>query len=319
MLKRNGFPGRRWGAWPLRRLCVLLTAGGLLVAFVAGARQGGSQSDDVAAAAVLVQGSFSQSNSRDGSPIFTVTGIAPGESVTGKVTIANTGTLSGAFTLVQQGLHDTPGPNGGALSGKLDLLVRDVTSAQAPVTVYSGKLGSMSPRRLGVLAPRQARSYSFTASFPEGGAPPTPAAGDNAFAASALRVNYLWQGVQAAPPADRPPRLGLRIPRVQRILRNGYLVAYARCNEPCRIKAYVNAKSRGRSLRAPSPLRSGRVAKGKWVRLRIRLAPRSLRGLRRALARRRPMSVYLTALAQDDQGNQSVVRRTVKLKPRRRR
>ena len=42
-------------------------------------------------------GSFTQSNSRAGMPIFTATNVGPGDSASGEVTIANTGTLKGNF------------------------------------------------------------------------------------------------------------------------------------------------------------------------------------------------------------------------------
>ena len=46
-----------------------------------------------------VDGSFALSNSRQGMPIFSLDGIAPGESVTGSVEIANSGESAAGLTL----------------------------------------------------------------------------------------------------------------------------------------------------------------------------------------------------------------------------
>ena len=54
--------------------------------------------------------------------------MRPGEEASGSVTITNTGTVTGALTLAPAAPADTPGPGGGTLSNKLELLVIDVTT-----------------------------------------------------------------------------------------------------------------------------------------------------------------------------------------------
>ncbi len=98
--------------------------------------------------AVAAAGSFSFANSRDGMPIFSATGIAPGDSVSGKVEIANDGELPGELVVAQHDVEDTPGPGGGELSGRLTLRIADVTAPANPVTVYAGPLAPM-PARAG--------------------------------------------------------------------------------------------------------------------------------------------------------------------------
>jgi hypothetical protein len=92
---------------------------------------------------------FSMSNSKEGQAILSAAKIGPGASVSETVTVANTGSIPGDFTLSQTGLSDTRGLGGGALSAALDLHVEDVTGT--PATVFAGKLagaGPASPGRL---------------------------------------------------------------------------------------------------------------------------------------------------------------------------
>src|SRR5918992_5628934 len=69
------------------------------------------------------------SNSKEGSAVLTLGGMRPGDSVTDTVTLGNTGTIPGDLTLSTSNLVDSPGSGGGALSGELDLRIRDITNA----------------------------------------------------------------------------------------------------------------------------------------------------------------------------------------------
>ena len=95
-------------------------------------------------------------------------------------------------------MQDQPGANGGRLSDAVHLDVEDVTGGSV-VPVFAGQLGSFQNRALGSIAPGEARTYRFTASLPDGGAPPSPTSGDNAYAGSALTVRYLWTATAPDP------------------------------------------------------------------------------------------------------------------------
>lgn len=144
---------------------------------------------------VFSAGNLSQSNSKAGSAILTASGLRPGDSSNGTVTIANNGDLAGTFSLSKSSLGDTPGANGGTLSGKLDLLVEDVTNVAAPVTVYSGKVNAMGTISLGSFAVSASRTYKFTVTFPDGGTPASDTTGDNAYKGSSMSVQYDWTAV----------------------------------------------------------------------------------------------------------------------------
>ncbi len=264
-------------------------------------------------------GSFTQSNSRAGMPIFTASNVGPGNSASGEVTIANTGTLKGYFYLSQSQLTDTVGPGGGALSNRLRLTVRDVTSPGAPTTVYSGPFAAMNTQPLGFISPDAARRYSFTALFLDGGTPPTAGAGDNAYKGSSTSVRYVWSALGDSPRKDRrPPRLRVSIPGVQRILTNHYLLVRARCNERCRMNVAGSVQVRGTRRVATPRIRNRRVGANRTTKLKVKI-PRKMWGpVRRALVRSRPATIRLKIDARDPAGNLAVVKRTVRLKPRRR-
>jgi hypothetical protein len=296
-------------------------AGVLAVAAVAAANRGEAPARRAAPQALVAStsGSFTQANSRAGMPIFTASNIGPGNTASGTVTITNTGTLKGYFYLTQSQLTDAVGPNGGALSGRLRLTVRDVTLPGGPRTVYSGLLAAMNAQPLGFIAPDEARRYSFEALFLDGGTPPTAGAGDNAYARSATSVRYVWSALGDSPRRDRrPPRLRVSIPSVQRLLQRHYLVVRARCDERCRI-GVTGSMRQGKHKAATPRIRNRRARANRRVVLKIRI-PRSMRWpLQRALMHSWPASMRLKLTARDQAGNLAVVKRLVRLKPQRRR
>ena len=135
-------------------------------------------------------GNLTHGNSKSGSAILTADKMIPGQSTNGTVVITNTGDVAGTFTLAKSNLTDTPGPNGGVLSAKLDLKVEDVTGT--PTTVYDGKLNAMGTIALGSFASGAAHTYKFTVSFPDGGVPGSATTGDNAYKGSSTSVQFDW-------------------------------------------------------------------------------------------------------------------------------
>lgn len=281
--------------------------------------------------AVAVGGSFSITNSRDGTPIFTVTDLAPGDNASGTVEIANAGTETGELTLTQHDLFDTPGLGGGTLSEHLAMQVRDITVPTNPAPVYTGPLASMPPRSLGLLAPEEARSFEFVATLPDGGSSSPDE--ENSVQGASTSVTYRWTVTEdvATPEASPPPvapasgssstpsspsGLHLRILRIDRTIRHGRLVVMARCDRPCRIRP------RGR-VRVPRHAASS-------ARLRPTSRPRFAAGPQRvtmamATGRRElrafpigglPLRVHIVLSAVDRTGDHATVRgrRTAKLR-----
>jgi len=143
--------------------------------------------------------SLTLSNDKEGAAILSLGGMRPGDSVTDTVTLGNTGTVPGDLSLSTSDLLDTPGAGGGALSGELDLVIRDVTNVGSPVTVYNGKIAALTPVTLGTLAAGASRVYEFRVSFPDAGA-----GAENAYQGSAVSVQFDWTAVNNDADTDPP-------------------------------------------------------------------------------------------------------------------
>ena len=144
-------------------------------------------------------GSLTLSNTKEGAAVLSLGGIKPGDSITDTVTLGNTGTLPGDLSLDTSNLVDVPGSGGGALSGKLDLRVRDITNAGSPVTVYTGKIAGLTPVALGTLAAGDSRVYEFKVDFPD-----TGAGAENAYQGSGMSVQFDWTAVNNDADTDPP-------------------------------------------------------------------------------------------------------------------
>ncbi len=125
----------------------------------------------------------------------------------------------------------------------------------------------------------------------------------------------------AAPVGDtRAPRLRVRVPRRQRVLKLRGAIAYASCDERCRVAAGAVLKVGKRRLRMRGVRRVARPAQAsRRVRLKVGLKRRQVRILRRALRRGKHPTVRLGLRATDRAGNRSrLARRTIQVQRRRR-
>src|SRR4051794_8580943 len=145
-------------------------------------------SSSASAGNMVAAGSVEIDNSHDGTAIFTASGLVPGDSTNGTVTISNTGSSSGNFSMTSQHILDTPATP--AFSAKLDLLVQDVTNASSPQQLYSGKLNAMGTLQLGEWSAGTKHSYKFTTTFPNG----TPEE-DNPYKNASTSVDFVWNVV----------------------------------------------------------------------------------------------------------------------------
>lgn len=276
------------------------------------------------AAAISSSGSIEHQNSRGGMPVFTASDVGPGTIVEGAVTIANTGKSSGYFSLSQADLTDVPGPNGGALSQRLQLEIVDVTAAGKPVTVFRGPFAAVGVKPLGFIAAADERKYRFTAMLPDTGGPAAPVGGDDALKGSSASARFVWTAVQGAAPVGpgapalprkdrRPPRLRVSFARVQRLLTRRFVASRVSCSEACTVAVTGRART-SRVFRVPAVRR--RVRAGRATRVRLRLSRPALRSVRRRLLARRAVTVRLRFVAVDRAGNRSAVKRTLRLRPR---
>jgi spore coat-associated protein N len=178
-----------WKASPRK---VLLAFGALLVVAAVAVGSGANfNSTSANPSNVFTAGTISSSNSKANAAILTASNIVPGNTATGSVTIKNTGSANGTFTLSAPTPVDTPASPG--LSKKLTLTIIDqgdptcVTSCPAAVTLYSGTIfAEPATIALGQFIPNAQHSYKFTMTFPDGGT----GGADNAYQGASTTVDY---------------------------------------------------------------------------------------------------------------------------------
>ena len=246
-------------------------------------------------------GTFQITNSRDGQAIFQAHGLAPGRSVTGTVQVANPSALAGDLGLRQLDVVDQPGANGGLLSNAVHLDVQDITGGNL-VPVFAGQLASLQSRSLGSLAPGAARTYRFTASLPDGGAPPTPTSGDNSYAGSALTVRYSWQatapdpneggGGGGGPGGTGAPTFTFRVVS-KKVLKKGILDVMGTCDRACTVTAYAQLpKAKRKRKRAVTRRKVTTLpAPNKVARIRLKLSKKNKKQLKKALRQKKKVAL----------------------------
>jgi hypothetical protein len=113
---------------------------------------------------VFIAGTFGHVNNRNGQVMLTASGLEPGDTSVGTMTLTGTGSLAGAYTLTPSSLTDVPAAP--PLSGTLTLTIEDVTGT--PETLYDDTVAEFDEADLGVIAPGPPHSYRFTIEYPEG-------------------------------------------------------------------------------------------------------------------------------------------------------
>jgi hypothetical protein len=294
-----------------------------------------SSSGQAKPVAVIQQasGTFQITNSLDGQAIFQAQGLAPGRSVSGTVQLSNTGTLAGDLGLHQLDVMDQPGANGGLLSGAVHLDVRDITGGNL-VPVFAGQLASLQSSALGSLAPGEARTYRFVASLPDGGTPPTPTGGDNAYAGSALSVRYSWratapdpdEGGGGGPGGTEAPVVKFWVVS-KKVLKKGILDVMASCDRACTVQAYAQLPKPKRARRSVTTRRRAATlgVPNKVARIRIKLSKRNKSQLKKALRKKKKVALTVRLSVAPASGgptkpySKKVVVKRPKKKPARRR
>ena len=129
-------------------------------------------------------GTLLQTNSKADSAIFNLDNLKPGDTVNGKVTITNSGTLSAAMKLTENAV------NGFVTKSNLTLTI---TAAGSATPVWSGTLGALTtagPLDLGTFAAGEAREYTFSVNLAQ--------AATNAEQGKSATATYTWNATQTA-------------------------------------------------------------------------------------------------------------------------
>jgi hypothetical protein len=293
------------------------------------------------------EGPVSLSSSRANVALLQGTGIKPGDSVTGIITLSNRGDRAGKLMLTVSGVHDTPGLYGGRLSSVLQLRLDDLSTGTAPVQRALATAGSIP---LTDLKGHQSRTYKVTATFPDTGVPPGPTLGDNAQQGSSVEMALAWNITEKDPVAPKPPRPAapapapapgpvapnaikriawLKIP-AQKVIRPRKLKVYARCLTRCKVKFSAtldNAPKKarmGHKTRRPRTLMRSKVFKTptKWLKLKplttkrysLKFSKKAMKRLKTQLRKKHRVGITVTMRMHSPGANRVVVRRLVVVK-----
>jgi len=175
----------------------------------------------------FASGILSQTNSSSGSAILTMNHIIPGSKSTGTVDIANSGNVSGIFTLAETDLVDQDSADGSTgngttrsaskLSDALHLVVQDcgayvgataptcpADSDEATGQKYSGALSGVGGGlALSTYTAGEKHTYKFSVSLPDHGAPSSLTAtsvggsGDNAYSGAFTSATFRFNSVSS--------------------------------------------------------------------------------------------------------------------------
>lgn len=158
-------------------LATLAAAGALVVGSGADFSSSSANSQSV-----VTSGTLTQTNSRADQAIFNVSNIKPGDTVTGSVTITNTGSLPALFSVTET---DT--------GTFVDRTLLSMTITQGATTVYSGPFGgatvnSAEKIELGTFLKGEARTYDYTVTLAQ--------SATNVEQNKTANASYTWDAIQ---------------------------------------------------------------------------------------------------------------------------
>jgi hypothetical protein len=185
-MQRAGRLGRHSAAVIVAAAVVLVLLGTVAYAAVLPTR------GDVAKQLAQRRGKIKITNSLGRKPIVGKLGMAPGERVSGTVTIGNASRVRANFFLGLSKLVEAPGAGGGHLSYRLVLTVKRVYPNRRPQLVWTGPLRQMPMVKLGKFLPREKRTYSFIVLFPAGGT-----SADGRFVRASTSLDFNWYARRA--------------------------------------------------------------------------------------------------------------------------
>lgn len=165
-------------------LATLAAAGAL---FVGSGADFTSTSENSASA--VTSGTLTQSNSRDGQAIFNVGNIKPGDTVTGSVTISNTGSLPADFEVLETA------DNGFVTDTNLHMTITEEGGPAGPRTLLDGAFGDLADDTdLGRFEVGESRTYTYVVTLAQ-------SAGNDEQAKTATAA-YRWNAIQTGDDGD---------------------------------------------------------------------------------------------------------------------
>ena len=130
----------------------------------------------------VTSGTLSQENSKDKQAIFTLTDMKPGDTVNGRLSITNTGSLPATFGLTEESSSN------GFSAGNLTLTITNTTTG---TEIYSGEFGGLedgAKKVLGVVEGGDRNDYLFQVKLNQGAS--------NDDQGKTAGATYSWDSVQ---------------------------------------------------------------------------------------------------------------------------
>lgn len=163
-------------------LATVLTAGALAVgsgaSFIAATNNPGNE---------YKAGTLTQTNSLSGASIYNTQNMKPGDTVNGKVTVTNSGSLPANLKLTESGATN------GFEAGKLKITITDVTAPASPVAVKTAvDYATVGAVDLGRWAAGESHTYQFSVTL-DGSA-------TNASQGAVANASYTWDSTQDTTP-----------------------------------------------------------------------------------------------------------------------
>jgi len=170
---------------PLTKILLSLAAvGAISVAAIGGTFANFTATPTSIASNAFASGSLTMTRSGSGA-IFSASAMKIGDTATGSVTITNTGSLAGVYTL------DGSSSGSAALASQLHLtLYKDTDGSGTPV--YDGALGSFSASLGTFAATNGAHTFYFHVSLPSTGSD----ANDNLLQGLSASETFTWSATQ---------------------------------------------------------------------------------------------------------------------------
>ena len=168
-------------------LLSLAALGAAGVAAIGGTYANFSAAPTTLSSNAFAAGSLEMTRSGSGA-IFSVGAAKIGSEATGSVTITNTGTLAGIYTLSGSTTGSSP------LAGQLELTIYKDNDGAAGSEIYDGSLASFTSIDLGTFAASNgSHTFYFHVALPSTGSD----AGDNALQGLQTTTSFTWSAVQA--------------------------------------------------------------------------------------------------------------------------
>jgi hypothetical protein len=161
-------------------ICVLAVAGGAAVGSSAVFTSTSSN-----AVSAVTSGTLAHFNSAANSAIFSIDGLKPGDSLTGELSLMNTGNLPAAFSLTEESSTNE------FTADNLHLKIEDKNGGDV---IYDGTFGGLTDGAktpLGNFAVTQSETYAFTVTL--------DIDADNADQGKSATAVYKWDAVQLEP------------------------------------------------------------------------------------------------------------------------